>query len=301
MGAARGVAKTPSRPESSPRPEASAAPVMRPVVAPPPPREARVAEPVMAPMVREAKVNEPKVREPKVREAQVREPRTREPKAATDWSGVWTGLQKTFTMTTGGALLAAAGVLGLTIIIWSLAWRRGYSFADAKAVRELGSPTVQDPLKKAPIRVNPDLLGRDQPGRTSTPNEAAKPQPRQPTAPPPTTTPPAPGSDPRQAGLNYLTLASQLDKETATTAAAFLTENGCPAFAVAVDRSGRPVKNGSQFAVYAQRGFASEEFRAKESERQALVEQVRRLGKAWQKDHRGGTDFSQTFWQKYAP
>lgn len=294
MGSARGVAKPSPRAESAARAEPSprTEAVARPAVAAPR-AAAPVARPAPAPVVMPM---------PGGGGESARPSRSNEPRA--DGPGVWAGLQRTFTVNLGGVLLAVAGVVGLMFIIWSLAWRRGYTYADAKAVRELGNPAVQDPLKQPAIRVNPDLLGRDQ-GRAEAAKPASKP------APAPSAggsagagtqpTPPAPGTDPRQAGVNYLTLASQLDKETATAAAAFLTQNGCPAFAIAVDRSGRAVKNGSQFAVYAARGFAGDEFRAKKAEREALEEQVRRLGKVWQKEHRGGTDFSQTFWQKHAP
>jgi hypothetical protein len=51
--------------------------------------------------------------------------------------------------------------------------------------------------------------------------------------------------------------------------------------------------------VYALQGVSREQMLAKTPEKTELEDRVKRLGKIWQKDHKGGTDFSQFYWAKY--
>ena len=99
------------------------------------------------------------------------------------------------------------------------------------------------------------------------------------------------------AGLNYLVIALKLDKETGERAAAFLKENGVDAFLVA--SSGTSANNPGSYTLYGRPGITREELRSRAQVRTELEAKVARLGKVWQKDHKGKMDFSQTYWEKY--
>ena len=84
----------------------------------------------------------------------------------------------------------------------------------------------------------------------------------------------------------------------ADRAVTFLSENGVRAFAVPVAKTGSSANNAS-YTLYALQGITREELRARAPIRTDLEEKVARLGKIWQKEHKGQTDFSKTYWDKF--
>jgi hypothetical protein len=51
--------------------------------------------------------------------------------------------------------------------------------------------------------------------------------------------------------------------------------------------------------VYAAEGITREQFKARTAERTQLEDAVQRLGKRWQKEHKGQADFSTAWWDKF--
>jgi hypothetical protein len=120
--------------------------------------------------------------------------------------------------------------------------------------------------------------------------------------------------DPREAELNYLSLAS-LGEEDAIAAVAFLSANGVESIAVptgqtverrrdGVDRDAQGGNNQGPVRVYqlfALPGITREEFSQKRTARTNLEAAVARVGATWQRDHRGASNFARTQWVKYRP
>jgi hypothetical protein len=192
------------------------------------------------------------------------------------------------------------GVVG-AVAIWSVAYSLGYKRADDKAARDFatsgggGAGKVDDPLKSNPpaIPVNPNLITTEsrKPAATSPASEVKKP------IPPPSQV--AVDGDPRQPGLDYYTIATKIDLDTARMMVKFLSDNGVPALAIPVAKAATGAKNGGSYTVYAAEGITREQFKARTPERTQLEDAVQRLGKRWQKEHKGQADFSTAWWDKF--
>jgi hypothetical protein len=247
-----------------------------------------------------------KAPEPEAEDVEAARPRSW---GADSGNSLSTSLRRPVTVSTSTIFLALAGVLIVGILGYAIAFKVGGDKREAKLLRDLniaGAP-VDDPLKNGNIPVNPNLIGDTNRSAQPSQPQAARPDPRRtspsvvPPAPGPAAIPAAPGSDPRVDGLNYITLASKLDKETSDRAIAFLNKNGLQAFALTVDRDGRVVNNVGSYTLYLQPGITAEEYRARGETRTKLETESARLGKVWQRDHKGQTDFSQVGWQKKKP
>lgn len=215
--------------------------------------------------------------------------------------------------------MIAAGAILLFFGGWAIAYKLGFGRADERASREISRTTsapLADPLVSLPTGSPPS---QQTPERISQPlSQPAAAQPstsRQQSSPPATATRipppvPAPASasgvrpilsppepDPRQAGLNYLAIEGQLDRESAVLIVTFLAEQGFPA--VAVDTAGRGSNNHRAYRVYGLRGFSSAEYRL--PARTEYEQEVSRLGTIFRRDHRGWTDFAQPYWERYQP
>jgi hypothetical protein len=121
-----------------------------------------------------------------------------------------------------------------------------------------------------------------------------------PAAPPATGTDEAAFADPRKPGMNYLHIATMSWKD-AEKAVAYLNKNGIAAAAAPakpVDPSEARAKN-LPHIVFAVDGVASDQFKATAARRQSLEERVRSLGKRWQREEHGPSDFGQPGWSKY--
>src|SRR5262249_3771607 len=82
-------------------------------------------------------------------------------------------------------------------------------------------------------------------------------------------------------------------------AGTFLAQNGVQTYSVA--RPGAGANNATSYTLYALPGISRDEYRAKAPVKTDLEERVARLGKIWQKDHKGQTDFSPPTWEKVGP
>ncbi len=133
-------------------------------------------------------------------------------------------------------------------------------------------------------------------------------------APPQTTTTPARspssimsaavfiGDDPRSEGLNYLVLAT-LPTEQAADAISFMNTNGVTIIGVPeLDSRGSGANNPSRYTLYSL-GLAipGNRWSAMSSQRIDHQSMIATLGARWQRERRGGSDFSQTNWEKYEP
>ncbi len=108
--------------------------------------------------------------------------------------------------------------------------------------------------------------------------------------------------DPRTAGMNYLALAT-LPTEQATDAINFMSLNGVTVIGVPVlDSRGNRANNPSRYSLYSL-GLAipGNRWSAMSNQRLEHQQMIATLGARWQLERRGGSDFSQTNWEKYDP
>lgn len=210
--------------------------------------------------------------------------------------------------------LLIALVAILLVLVWAGAYKAG--FGDGK--REMESLIPENSLVMPPNSVgeainNPDSQPVESGLNTGSINSTTDPVPSERVGQPPrvparsaTTVMTAQGfteQDPRQAGYNYLQLAT-LSTEQAANAIVFMNENGIQIIGVPVVDSGvRAGNNPSRYTLYSL-GLAvpgGGEFRAMQSQRTAHTREIARLGTQWQRERRGGSDFaeSKTQWVKY--
>lgn len=212
--------------------------------------------------------------------------------------GAAAALGRSVTVSTSVLWLALAGVLVSWIVVWTAAWKISENHEAEKANRQFGlTAGIHDPLKgNEPIPVNPGLLAQDQ-GTPKPPPQNVEPKRQAPTQ----GAPPAPAAmgEARVPSLNYLILATKVDPETASRMVEFLGKNGVQAAASPVAKGEAGGNNAGLFTVYALRGITGEQLRAKAPEKTELEEAVHRLGKVWQKEHKGQTDFATSWWKKY--
>ncbi len=191
-------------------------------------------------------------------------------------------------------LYGVAGLVVLLIVTWAVAYKVAHGRGEDQAVKDLGlGGTIKEPGRES-IPVNPNLVNNE----LKAPEPKAPQPERKPKVDPP---PPAPaaGTEPRVVGLNYYLLASGLDKDGAQKIADFLTENGLQS-AAAVDRKPTGSNNPGSYVVFVTRGIKPEEYKTRAAARTEVETQVSRLGKVWQKERKGKTDFSQAYWQRYS-
>lgn len=108
--------------------------------------------------------------------------------------------------------------------------------------------------------------------------------------------------DPRTSGMNYLVLAT-LPTEQAADAIAFMDSNGLTIIGVPqLDSRGSSANNPSRYTLYSL-GLAipGNRWSAMSSQRLEHQQMIASLGAEWQRERRGGSDFSQTNWEKYEP
>jgi len=107
-------------------------------------------------------------------------------------------------------------------------------------------------------------------------------------------------TDPREFGLNYLVLATLDTKQTAD-AISFLYSNSVTVIGVPVlDNRSSNANNPSRYTLYSL-GVAipGNQWSAMSSARTQHQRLIANLGARWQRERRGGSDFSQTNWEKY--
>ena len=193
--------------------------------------------------------------------------------------------------------LGFAAVAILIPVVWSLAFRLGQEDTEKKLAPHLtedsarsSSATPGQTLPAGSGTLGPVTGGIDSPGTGSQGPQI-----------PESTISGIPGDDPRQTGLNYLQLCT-LTFRDADAAAQYLGRNGVRAILVPVrkgiDTAAARDKN-ELFRVFVADGVPSERFKATEKEREELVSKVERIGKRWQREERGPSDFSRPGWVKF--
>jgi hypothetical protein len=190
--------------------------------------------------------------------------------------------------------MISLGVAGLLIIVFSV-WFMAFKLGEQKKLEDVKSQLI-DPNKEAsnpPSPLNPQ-------GGTANGNTPSNPQPpvvEEESAPPPG------GLDPRKAGNNYLHIVILPAKE-ADRAVAYLTKSGVPAFAVPdkklgkIDPADARAKNLS-LLVFALEPVPSDQYKAMERKRLDLIEKVRTIGKRWQREEKGPSDFGEPGWARF--
>ncbi|TVQ61218.1 MAG: hypothetical protein EA378_09375 [Phycisphaerales bacterium] len=232
--------------------------------------------------------------------------------------------------------LSLAAVLAVLFLVWTAAYSMGRhdersGYRDRLAADRDEGPLVSDPLNQVADRGSSGRTGSTPPppvdrpvtgGRsgearqpTTTPREEPRPPTRTEASPAPGGSPaPATGatailtpgggvaSDPRESGLNYLVIASNVPQEEASRLPAFLDEFGIPAIAVPnLDRSGRPANNPPRYTVVVLQGVPGNQFSARAEERRRLEQRIAQLGRVWQRERGGSTDFRDPLWSRYNP
>ncbi|MBX3403924.1 MAG: hypothetical protein KF699_10990 [Phycisphaeraceae bacterium] len=182
---------------------------------------------------------------------------------------------------TSTMLIVLAVLIAVVAVTWSVAFRMGAQNEAAKMGEQFpeapGTPVVSGPQTSE---------------NRPPPSPAPVPKP-QPPEQKPAPAGPEPGQDQRIPGHNYLYLGTLMERDAAA-GTAFLTQNGVPAFYV-VDRV-RAGGNNRPCRMYAAMGVPSDRYSAMQRERDELVRKVEELGRRWQREHKGASDFRQPQW-----
>lgn len=180
--------------------------------------------------------------------------------------------------------VAVASVVILVSVLWSLAYWRGATDKEKQLTPHLGEQVPQS---------NPS-----QPLASTTPPDTGSVPPAGTTA---TTTTGSAGEDPRQLGVNYLELCVLTYKD-GETAVQYLAKSGVRAAMVSARKGvdpGAARTNNQPHLLFLADGVPSERFKASERERKALEAKVEQLGKRWQREEKGASDFSRPVWRLY--
>ncbi len=218
----------------------------------------------------------------------------------------------------------AAAVLVVVGAWWGgVSWGRSRAIKDLEPFRQEGAPPIREPGAPGSSPLIAGSTTNTEPARTPEPGRdpggaspATGPSPHGPES------PASPGgnpsgitvltargfiADPREAGLNYLALAT-LARTEAERAIAFLADSGVEAFGVPVVERGRagannpgPAAADAKFRVFAARGISGEEYSQNRTVKTNLEAAVARIGAQWQRDHRGSSNFAKPLWEKFDP
>lgn len=218
--------------------------------------------------------------------------------------------------------MGLALIIALVVVAWSLAFHLGRQTENERLASALPAEPApgsgNTPGTSTPNSTTPGPSGQGQPGGgpNHTPGPGAvpggdktpldKPQPEKvgtDKSRPEIANPDKAPADPRQAGVNYLHIVT-LSWKDAQRAVEYLEKNGVPAFAAPAKRGIDPdearAKNLNHL-VFATQGIPSESYRSAERQRGALIDKVRSIGKKWQKDERGPSDFGEPLWVMFKP
>ncbi len=202
--------------------------------------------------------------------------------------------------------LAIAIVLGLGVVIWTVGYRTGVSAGKAQMESLVKGDPVVRPIE-TPANNTP-ALGDDP--VIDLPNEPPIEQPVIGGI-----NPESPGlaimtpsgfieDDPRETATNYLELAT-LDRDEARSAIEYMNTRSIPLIGIPrLDSRRSDANNPSRYTLYSL-GVAApgDQFRTMTRERDDHQRQIASIGKQWQREFRGGSDFavSKTQWVKYTP
>jgi len=215
---------------------------------------------------------------------------------------------------TGGARLdrragrASSAARWLSPTVWALiavclaavatTWYVAYRFGQDQAAKDLvpkepGVPKAAD--LAAGGGVQPSDPQADAPDRELAP-QPGNPVPAAPILPIDV----ALGDDPRQPGMNYLHIVT-LTWRDAEQAVAFLNRSGVRAVAIParkVDPKAARDKNAPHL-IFAAEAIPSDRFKASATQRNALIEKVKRVGQRFRKEEKGASDFAEPYWAAY--
>lgn len=203
-------------------------------------------------------------------------------------------------------------LVAIALVLIVAAWAGGYKigFGDGK---DSMSQFIQDEPVVSPPANNQPVNEQANTGTSGTGTQANTQQPQSQTQ----TQPPVGNQsqtgtiltptgyraqDPRTVGMNYLVLAT-LPTEQAADAIQFMQGNGVTVIGVPVlDSRSSSANNPSRYTLYSL-GLAipGNRWSAMSNQRLEHQQMVARLGAQWQRERRGGSDFSQTNWEKYEP
>ncbi|MEZ6233259.1 MAG: hypothetical protein R3B68_03625 [Phycisphaerales bacterium] len=206
-------------------------------------------------------------------------------------------------------------VLSVVLVTVLIAWSVGYSSGNTAAQEDAREEIESAANAARPREVDPPGGGTPASGAgQSTPTQAGGTRPSTPVTPPAgvaglpaiiaeRTDFKAPGgyyaTEPREPGLNYFCLVSRLPEADTERALDFLARNGVAALGVE-QRGG--TANNRLFALYTLEGLTRDEYAGREnpqrrSRHESLVAQ---LGRRWQSEERGTSDFSQPQWFRHS-
>lgn len=207
---------------------------------------------------------------------------------------------------------AAAGVLLLLVVVWTVAFSRGGAVADAvwqELTASQGGSIGADPLIDPAPKTGGAGTDASKAGPGSSPDRPGSPGTGSSRSGSPS------GStllgilssagvlptDPRQPGRNYLKLAV-LGRADAEHAIAYLGSAGVEAIGVpVVDPGARSANNPARYEVFATVGITGEEYKNNRPVRTDLEARVARTGERYRRDAKGSTDFAKPLWMKYNP
>ena len=182
-----------------------------------------------------------------------------------------------------------AAVLGVIFGVWYLAFRMGEQ-KKLEDVKQMLDPTKGVVSPNGPL--NP--VGGSVPG--TGPGIATAPVPEPEPA-------PEPAADPRKPGNNYLHIVT-LEAKEADRAVAYLAKNGVPAGVSPnkklgkIDLAEARAKN-LPLLVFALDPVPSDQYSALQRKRTDLIEKVRTVGKKWQREEKGPSDFGEPLWVRF--
>ena len=200
--------------------------------------------------------------------------------------GSTAGPKRGIQITTNTLWLGVAVVMAIAATVWFFAFKMG----EQKKLNDVKERLI------------------DTPKDAGTPNVPLNPQGTGPGSQPPGVQPdpvppqadPNPLADPRKPGNNYLHIVI-LPWKDAEKAVAFLNRSGLPAFAVPdkklgpIDPAEARAKNRNHL-VFALESIPSGQYTASERKRQDLIDRVRQIGKKWQREEKGPSDFGEPGW-----
>jgi hypothetical protein len=184
-------------------------------------------------------------------------------------------------------------LLAVFFIGWAIVYQLGAHRTQKELARYLGDardPQAVIPSPSAPSGLGPApaLITADQPSTGEPPAPQSDAQP--------------PLADLRRPGVNYLHIDTLTWKD-AERAVAYLNKNGVAA-AAAPAKPIDPLEARNRnlpHIIYALDGVPSEQYKSSEHKRQELVDRVRKIGKKWQTEEKGPSDFGLPGWVKFKP
>lgn len=188
--------------------------------------------------------------------------------------------------------LAVAALLVIVLGVWFLAFRAGEQ-NKLEDVKQILDPNKGNGTPTGPANpLNPSGGTAQGSGTGSNVPVTPDPEPA-----------PEPLADPRKPGNNYLHVVI-LPAKDADRAVAYLSKYGVPAAVVPdkklgkIDLSDARAKN-LPLLVFALEPVPSDQYKASERKRQDLIEKVRQVGKKWQREEKGPSDFGEPGWARF--